>query len=131
MYRTCTGCRTCGTYAEIGLSSSGPHYLRTRSRHRLVDVEQMKELTIPDAAVRDKHSVEILRVWIAEKQLWCSIKVGMYDEHKIPEEETWGVILADATRHIAAAQGRRSARSRPTRGGCRRNSLSLRQPRLS
>ena len=63
----------------------------------------MKELTIPDAAVRDKNSVEMLRVWIAEKQLWCSIKVGMYDEHKIPEEEAWGVILADATRHIAAA----------------------------
>src|SRR5262245_29222513 len=63
----------------------------------------MNELTIPDAARRDKNSVEILRVWIAEKQLWCSIKVGMYGERDFPEEKAWGVILADATRHIAAA----------------------------
>jgi hypothetical protein len=63
----------------------------------------MNELTIPEAAMRDTKSVEMLRVWIAEHRLWCSIKVGVYAGTGIKEEEAWGVILADATRHIAAA----------------------------
>ncbi len=46
----------------------------------------------------------MLRVWIAEKKLHCSMKVGMYLEAmNISEEMAWGVILADATRHIANA----------------------------
>ena len=64
----------------------------------------MIEQPIPEAAFRDKNSVEMLRVWIAEQQLWCSIKVGMYQEStNIPESRAWGTILADATRHIATA----------------------------
>ncbi|TWC06858.1 uncharacterized protein DUF5076 [Bradyrhizobium macuxiense] len=64
----------------------------------------MKEMSIPAAALRDPESVEMLRVWIAEKSLWCSIKVGMYREAMNASEETaWGTILADATRHIADA----------------------------
>jgi hypothetical protein len=46
----------------------------------------------------------MLRVWIAEQQLHCSIKIGMYQETmKIPEGVAWGIILADVTRHVAAA----------------------------
>ena len=64
----------------------------------------MNERPIPDAALRDRNSVEMLRVWIAEKKLHCSIKVGMYAEtSKVPEEIAWGVILADVTRHIGKA----------------------------
>ncbi|MGH9895327.1 MAG: DUF5076 domain-containing protein [bacterium] len=51
----------------------------------------------------DEKSVEMLRVWIAEHRLWCSIKVGVYADTAVNEEKAWGVILADATRHIAAA----------------------------
>jgi hypothetical protein len=62
------------------------------------------ERPIPEAALRDKDAVEMLRVWIAEKQLQCSMKVGMYQETmKIPEGRAWGVILADVTRHVAIA----------------------------
>lgn len=64
----------------------------------------MNERPIPDAALRDKNSVEMLRVWIAEGKLHCSLKIGMYRETMNVEEETaWGTILADAARHIAIA----------------------------
>ena len=64
----------------------------------------MNERPIPEAAVRDKDSVEMLRVWIAEQKLHCSMKIGMYRETmNVPEETAWGVILADVTRHVAMA----------------------------
>src|SRR5579872_1798192 len=64
----------------------------------------MNDLTIPEAALRDKNAVEMLRVWIAENQLHCSIKVGMYQESSnIPEGRAWGTTLADVTRHVATA----------------------------
>jgi hypothetical protein len=34
----------------------------------------MNERPIPVAALRDKSSVEMLRVWIAERKLHCSIE---------------------------------------------------------
>ncbi|MES2070030.1 MAG: DUF5076 domain-containing protein [Pseudomonadota bacterium] len=64
----------------------------------------MNERPIPEAALRDSDSVEMLRVWVAERQLHCSLKVGMYrDGMGIEEETAWGTILADAARHIAKA----------------------------
>ena len=64
----------------------------------------MNERPIPEAALRDKDAVEMLRVWIAEGQLHCSMKVGMYRESmNVPEERAWGMILADVARHLAMA----------------------------
>jgi len=64
----------------------------------------MNERPIPEAARRDSDAVEMLRVWIAEEGLHCSLKVGMYAEStNIPEERAWGTILADAARHVASA----------------------------
>jgi hypothetical protein len=64
----------------------------------------MNERPIPQAALRDSDSVEMLRVWIAERQIHCSIKIGMYRETmNIAEEVAWGTILADVARHISAA----------------------------
>ena len=63
----------------------------------------MKEMTVPDAAKRDSKSVEMLRVWIAEQGLHCSIKFGIYEGSGIAEEDAWGTILADAARHLARA----------------------------
>jgi hypothetical protein len=46
----------------------------------------------------------MLRVWIAEEKLHCSLKIGMYRQTmNVPEAAAWGVILADVTRHIAMA----------------------------
>lgn len=64
----------------------------------------MNERPIPEAALTDESSVEMLRVWIAAKGLHCSMKVGMYKEStKVPEESAWGTMLADIARHLAAA----------------------------
>lgn len=72
----------------------------------------MKELVIPPAAQSDADSWELLRVWVADQGLHCSVKVGVYEAEGIPEERAWGTILADAARHIAdamAALGLRDA----------------------
>lgn len=64
----------------------------------------MNERPIPEAALRDENSVEMLRVWIAEEKLHCSLKIGMYrDTMDIAEEKAWGTILADVARHVANA----------------------------
>jgi hypothetical protein len=64
----------------------------------------MNERPIPEAALQDPNSLEMLRVWVAGGQLHCSLKVGMYrDGMGIDEEVAWGTILADAARHIAKA----------------------------
>lgn len=64
----------------------------------------MRTLSLPPAALRDERSVEMLRVWVAEKGLHCSVLVGMYAEDgRVQETTAWGVILADAVNHIADA----------------------------
>ncbi len=63
----------------------------------------MNEASIPPAALRDQDAVEMLRVWIAEHKLHCSLRIGMYRERNIAEDIAWGTILADAARHIARA----------------------------
>ena len=63
----------------------------------------MKELVIPPAAQSDDHSWELLRAWVAGGRLHCSLNVGVYEAEGIPEEEAWGIILADAARHVADA----------------------------
>lgn len=75
----------------------------------------MNERPIPPAALRDAASVEMLRVWVAEKQLHCSLKVGMYrDAMGIDEELAWGTILADAARHISRALHPQDAKAEAT-----------------
>ncbi|WP_128912366.1 DUF5076 domain-containing protein [Granulicella sibirica] len=57
-----------------------------------------KVLAIPPAAVRDRASFEVLRVWIAEKGQHVSIQSGAWDD-----PFAWGIVLADLARHIALA----------------------------
>ena len=65
---------------------------------------KLNQRPIPEAALRDENAVEMLRVWIAEGKLHCSMKVGMYRETgSISEENAWGTILADVARHAANA----------------------------
>jgi hypothetical protein len=64
----------------------------------------LNERPIPEPAVRDPDSVEMLRVWIAERGLHCSLKIGMYLEStNVQEEKAWGKILADVAMHVANA----------------------------
>jgi len=65
---------------------------------------QLDQLPIPEPALRDPTAIEMLRVWIAERGLHCSLHVGMYMERKnVSEEAAWGKILSDAARHLADA----------------------------
>lgn len=46
----------------------------------------------------------MMRAWIAKKGLHISLNVGVYYGKKgVSEEKAWGIILADAARHISAA----------------------------
>ena len=64
----------------------------------------MKAMKPPPAAARDLNSVEMARVWIAERGLHCAINVGIYaDRSDVSEPAAWGIILADLTRHLSRA----------------------------
>jgi hypothetical protein len=68
------------------------------------------ELVIPPAALIDERSVEMLRLWIADGGLHCSLMIGHWEQFKGADEDVaWGKVLADAIQHIAnALQERRS-----------------------
>jgi hypothetical protein len=61
------------------------------------------ELEIPPAAYNDPNSVEMLRAWIAEKQLHCSMNVGEWHrDGRHDERLAWGLLLADVAGHVAS-----------------------------
>ncbi len=63
----------------------------------------MKPLVIPPAAQRDPNSIQMISAWIAEKGLHCTLNIGMWQENGTDESPAWGILLADAIRHIANA----------------------------
>ena len=63
----------------------------------------MRTLLIPVAAQRDDGAVQMVSAWIAENDLHCSLKVGMWQELGHNEPRAWGVLLADIVRHAANA----------------------------
>lgn len=63
----------------------------------------MKSISIPPAALEDDASVEMARVWVAQKGLHCVLNVGTYGGSGIREATAWGVILADMARHLGHA----------------------------
>ena len=68
----------------------------------------MKELVIPPTAHRDEDSTEMIRAWIAEKGLHCSLNIGIWEGHaKIKEADAWGILLADVIKHVANAMHER------------------------
>lgn len=63
-----------------------------------------KALPIPPQAEADAASIEMVRVWIANRGLHCSLNVGVYSDNPgVDERIAWGIILADLTRHAASA----------------------------
>jgi hypothetical protein len=58
-----------------------------------------KYLDPPPAAVRDKASFELLRVWVAEQGQHVSLRSGTWDD-----PFAWGIVLADLARHIVNAE---------------------------
>ncbi len=75
----------------------------------------MYERQIPPTARHDPNAWELLRVWVAERGLHCSMKIGVYEENgPLPEDTAWGVILADVAKHVADALSKEGVRNRDT-----------------
>jgi hypothetical protein len=63
----------------------------------------MIELSIPPAAEKDPKSVEVLRVWVADKSQHVTIRADLWRN-----PEAWGIVLADLLRHVANAYQQQS-----------------------
>ena len=59
-----------------------------------------KELLIPPTAQTDPNSMEVVRAWIANGGLHCSLNPLIW-----PEKEAigWGILTSDIIRHVADA----------------------------
>lgn len=58
------------------------------------------ELPVPEAAGADSESREMLRAWVANAGLHCSLNIGAWGED---EAIVWGILLSDVARHVANA----------------------------
>jgi len=56
------------------------------------------ELTAPSDVAGSPDATEVLRAWIINHALHCSLRTGAF-----PDAGTWGVFLADIVRHVAEA----------------------------
>jgi len=64
--------------------------------------DHRKQLQRPDAVLHDDYSVEMIRGWIADRGLACSLNLGHWHHNsKLDERHAWGVMLADLSREIA------------------------------
>jgi hypothetical protein len=68
------------------------------------------ELPIPPEAAADDHSLEMIRVWLADGKQHCVLNIGFWEERGIDECHAWGILLADMLHHIACAHGREYGR---------------------
>ncbi len=57
----------------------------------------MHQLSIPPDAHMTDQAVEVFRGWVIDGGLQCSLRASIWG--KTPE--VWGILLADAARHIA------------------------------
>jgi hypothetical protein len=58
-----------------------------------------RDLLVPDEVLRDRKAVEVLRAWVANEGLVCALRPTAW-----PESSSWGIVLADAARHVANAR---------------------------
>ncbi|WP_300465094.1 DUF5076 domain-containing protein [Desulfobacula sp.] len=64
----------------------------------------MNELKIPEGIKDDPNAMEMIRVWIGNKDIHVSMLLGMWEQAStfdIDERDAWGELLADLIRHIA------------------------------
>lgn len=58
----------------------------------------MNELPIPDDVPQAKEAAELVRAWVVDGVLQCSVSPLAFDQ-----ASTWGILLADVARHVAYA----------------------------
>jgi hypothetical protein len=59
-----------------------------------------KQLPIPPEAKTDPASAELLRAWVANNGLHCTMNLGCWGDD---EAVVWGILLSDVARHVADA----------------------------
>lgn len=65
-------------------------------------MDHRKPLSPPPEVENDEFSVEMIRGWIAERGLSCTLNLGHWHRHStVDERQAWGVLLADLCRQIA------------------------------
>jgi hypothetical protein len=60
----------------------------------------IKELIRPPAADKAKNATELIRAWLVDNDLLCSLNVGVFGDN---EKIVWGILLSDVARHVADA----------------------------
>jgi hypothetical protein len=58
----------------------------------------MNELPIPEDVPNAKEAAELLRAWVVDGALHCTVSPLAFDS-----ASTWGILLADVARHVAYA----------------------------
>jgi hypothetical protein len=56
----------------------------------------MHELPTPPEAVKDPDATELLRAWVIDQALHCTLNAGAFED-----PATWGVLLADLMQQLA------------------------------
>ncbi len=69
----------------------------------------MKELPVPPHAKSDPKSVEVLRAWIVNDGLQCTLTPGAFGENELI---VWGILLSDVANHVADALQKAQGRDR-------------------
>lgn len=67
-------------------------------------MSKLRELPVPPAAHQDQRSTEVVRAWVANQGLHCSLNIGLW---QMKETTVWGILLSDVARHIADALHKR------------------------
>lgn len=65
------------------------------------------QLLIPPDAESDPKSVEMVRAWIVNGGLQCSLQMAVWDDVR-----AWGILLADVLRFVADARLKNAAIAR-------------------
>jgi len=61
-------------------------------------MSETDQMAIPEAAVQDPASFEVLRVWVANEQQHVSLRAEAWED-----PACWGIVLSDLMGHIANA----------------------------
>jgi hypothetical protein len=63
-----------------------------------VDEPLVRQLHMPDDVEKAAEAIEVVRGWVIDKHLQCSISASVFADHA-----QWGILLADLAQHIAGA----------------------------
>ncbi len=63
-----------------------------------MDEPLVRQLHMPDDVEKAAEAIEVVRGWVIDKHLQCSISASVFADHA-----QWGVLLADLAQHIAGA----------------------------